>query len=54
MSKDWKKSERQFSKQKSCKHCLTSFGVKKIKDAVSRAANKLREAWTQSKKNKNS
>lgn len=54
MSKDWKNNERLFARQKSCKHCLTSSGIKKIKDAVSRAANKLRNAWVQSKKNKNS
>lgn len=54
MSKDWKNNERLFAKQKSCRHCLTSRGIKKIKEAVSRAVNKVRKAWSQSQKNKNS
>jgi hypothetical protein len=54
MSKDWKNNERMFAKQKSCRHCLTSRGIQKIKNAVSRAVNKVRKAWTQSRKNKNS
>lgn len=54
MSKNWKNDERIFLKRKPCKHCLTSRGIKKLKNAVSRAYNKLRNAWVQSKKNKNS
>ena len=54
MSKDWKNNERLMIKRNRCKHCKTSQSIKKIKNAVSRAVKKLRDAWTQSKKNKNS
>jgi hypothetical protein len=54
MSKDWKNNEQLFAKQKSCKHCLTSSAVKKMKDVFSRTANKLRDVWLQYRKNKNS
>ena len=32
MSKDWKNNERLMMKKKPCKHCLTSRGMKKLKD----------------------
>ena len=54
MSKDWKNNERIMRERKPCRHCLTSQGVKKLKNAVSRAAKKLKDAWIQYRKNKNS
>jgi hypothetical protein len=54
MSKDWKNSERIFNERNPCKHCLVSRGVTKIKEAASRAARRMRDAWEQYRKNKNS
>ena len=54
MNKNWKNNEFLFEKQKPCRHCLTSRGIRKIKEAFSRGVNKIRNAWSESKKNKNS
>lgn len=54
MGKDWKNSERIFSERNPCKHCLVSRSVTKIKEAVSRAARKMRNVWDEYRKNKNS
>lgn len=54
--KDWRNSgvrqyiDRQREKNQ-CKHCLTSRGLKKIKDVVSRTANKIRNLWNRKQDN---
>ncbi len=52
--RDWRNSGvRQLIDQKEgCKRCSTSRGLKKIKDAVSRTANRLKELWSKRKKEK--
>lgn len=52
--RDWRNSGvRPFIDQKEgCRRCLTSRGLKKIKDAVSRTAHKLKELWNRKKSSK--
>tara|TARA_Y100000588_G_C14256262_1_gene925602 strand:- start:1304 stop:1468 length:165 start_codon:yes stop_codon:yes gene_type:complete len=50
--KDWRNSGVRplIDRKEGCRHCMTSRGLKKIKDVVSRTANKLRELWQGRKK----
>lgn len=52
--KDWRNSGvRQFiDRKEGCRRCSTSRGLKKIKDAISRTADKLRELWRNRKNTK--
>lgn len=52
--KDWRNSGVRplIDRKEGCRRCLTSRGIKKIKDAVSRTAEKLRELWKGRKKKK--
>lgn len=45
--RDWRNSgvRQMIDRQEGCKRCATSRGLKKIKDAVSRTAERLKNLW---------
>jgi len=48
--KNWRNSEPFLNRDGGCRRCETSGGTHKIKEAVSRAARKLRGLWKRKKK----
>lgn len=52
--RDWRNSgvRQMIDHKEGCRRCLTSRGIKKIKDAVSRTASKLKELWNRRKSSK--
>ena len=52
--KDWRNSgvRNLIDQKEGCRHCLTSRGLKKIKDAVSKTKERFVELWNKRMKKK--
>ncbi len=48
--KNWRNSEPFLKRDGGCRHCETPGAMRKIKEVVSKAANKFRSLWTRRKR----
>ncbi|MFA5998628.1 MAG: hypothetical protein WC747_01245 [Candidatus Babeliales bacterium] len=46
--KDWRQGHMRpmIDRVKGCRHCMTSRGIKKMKDVISRVRNHFTDLWT--------
>jgi len=49
---DWRQSGMRplIDRKKGCRHCMTSSGVKKMQDTISRVKERLQDLWSGRKK----